>query len=206
MFGKALVMYIYAEMPIHPGSGTTLGVVDLPIQRERHTEFPMIQGSSLKGVMRNSAEDVGIDGEVEIGGDRGGKKAWIDIIFGEQDRVGGISITDARILAFPVRTLKGVFGWITCPLVLDRYKRDLGLAGIKVNWEIPVLSSDEEARVCEDSNLIDKHHIYIEELQLRCKKDKSVKEIAEQIAENLLRDGVHKNLKKKFKEDLIVVS
>ena len=132
-------MYIYAETPIHPGSGTVIsGAVDLPIQRERHTEFPIIHSSSLKGVLRNAAEVVGITGKVKIKeGEKEMEKEWVNIIFGEQDRIGGVSVTDAKILAFPVRTLKGVFGWITCPLVLDRYKRDLAIAGIKLTGAFP---------------------------------------------------------------------
>jgi len=207
MFEKALVMYIYAETPIHPGSGTVIsGVVDLPIQRERHTEFPMIQGSSLKGVLRNSAEYIGITGKVKVKeGAKEAEKEWIDVIFGEQDRMGGVSVTDARILAFPVRTLKGVFGWVTCPLVLDRYKRDLKLAGIEVDWEIPKPSSDEEAKVCKNSNLTE-NYVYIEDLQLKCSEDENVNKIAEQIAENLPKDDAYKEVKEKLKKDLVIVS
>ena len=40
---------------------------------------------------------------------------------------GALSLTDARILAFPVRSLKGVFAWVTCPAVLGRLNRDLKL-------------------------------------------------------------------------------
>src|SRR5437879_572508 len=31
---------IHALTSLHPGSGTALGTVDLPIQRERHTHWP----------------------------------------------------------------------------------------------------------------------------------------------------------------------
>ena len=193
MFEKALMMYIYAETPIHPGSGTTLGAVDLPIQRERHTEFPMIQGSSLKGVLRNSAENFNIDNNIR------------DSIFGKEDHIGGISITDARILAFPVRTLRGVFGWVTCPLVLDRYKRDLKLAGIEVDWEIPEPSSDEETKVCKNSNITE-NYVYIEDLQLKYSDDENVKKIAENIAKTLSENDVYKEIKDKLKKDLVIVS
>ena len=43
---------------------------------------------------------------------------------------GALSLTDARILAFPVRSLCGVFAWVTCRAVLDRLNRDLNLTGI----------------------------------------------------------------------------
>ncbi len=207
MFERALVMYIYTETPIHPGSGIALGAVDLPIQRERHTEFPMIQGSSLKGVMRNSARDVGITGKVKIKEEsKEVEKEWVDIIFGEEDRVGGISATDARILAFPVRTLKGVFGWVTCPLVLDRYKRDLGLVGIEVDWDIPKPANSEEAKVCKDSNLTEEEYVYIEDLQLKCSEDENINKIANGIAKGLPNNEAYKELKEKLKKDLVVVS
>src|SRR5205823_6002920 len=43
---------------------------------------------------------------------------------------GALSVTDARLAAFPVRSLKGVFAWVTCPTVLDRLARDADLAGL----------------------------------------------------------------------------
>ncbi len=37
--------------PVHVGAGNSVGAIDAPIMRERHTRFPMIPGSSLKGVL-----------------------------------------------------------------------------------------------------------------------------------------------------------
>jgi len=213
MFEKALIMYIYAETPIHPGSGATLGAIDLPIQRERHTEFPIIQGSSLKGVLRNAPKGakkgngIALNDKCENCPDEKGNEICniCKQIFGSPEGIGGISVTDARVLAFPVRTLKGVFGWITCPLVLNRYKRDLGLVGIEVNWKIPRLSSDGEAKVCKNSNLTE-NYVYIEDLQLKCSEDENVNKIAEQIAENLPKDDAYKEVKEKLKKDIVIVS
>jgi CRISPR-associated protein Cmr4 len=42
-----------------------------------------------------------------------------------------LGFTDARLLLFPVKSMKGVFAWITCPMVLERFKEDLGLCGIE---------------------------------------------------------------------------
>jgi len=39
---------------------------------------------------------------------------------------GALSVTDARVVAFPVRSMVGVFAWVTCPAVLERMSRDLG--------------------------------------------------------------------------------
>ena len=209
MFEKKLVMYIYAETPIHPGSGATIsGAVDLPVQRERHTEFPLIQGSSLKGVLRNSACWVEINEKCKQCDKKSETAEQCEIvrgIFGSPEGVGGISITDARILAFPVRTLKGVFGWVTCPLVLDRYKRDLHLAGIKVTWDIPKLTSYEEAKVCKNSNLAEEY-VYIEDLQLKCNEDENISKIAEEIIKALPDNDAYGKIKEKLKKDLVIIS
>lgn len=214
MFEKALIMYIYAETPIHAGSGATLGVVDLPIQRERHTGFPIIQGSSLKGVLRNSlkgVKDNALSNKCKICPIKENdivKEACriCGDIFGTEEGIGGVSITDAKILAFPVRTLKGVFGWITCPLVLSRYKRDLSLVkGGNINWNIPNLNS-EEAIISKDSNLKEDNYVYIEELQLKCVENEIVSTIAKEISEALPDDNIYKEIKEKLKKDLVIVS
>lgn len=122
-------LFIHALTGLHPGSGTALGVVDLPVQRERHTGWPVIPASSLKGVLRDALRRK-VDNE-----------AWI-ALFGPEterasDHAGALSFTDARILAFPVRSLRGVFAWVTCPAVLERFKRDLALAGV-AGWAGPL--------------------------------------------------------------------
>ena len=123
MSDSAAILYLHAITSLHPGSGTALGVVDLPIQRERHTNWPVVPGSSLKGVLREAMRP-----------QLGGNGQW-EAIFGPDTNnasahAGAATFTDARLLAFPVRSLKGVFAWITCKAVLDRYARDLALAGI----------------------------------------------------------------------------
>ena len=50
------VAVMYAVTPCHAGSGSALGVVDLPIQRERHTNWPVIQASGVKGAFRANFE------------------------------------------------------------------------------------------------------------------------------------------------------
>ncbi len=119
------LMWIHALTPLHPGSGTALGVVDLPVQRERHTRWPTIPGSSLKGVLRDAYR--------RGGNGQASDKASVEVIFGpETDQAdkhaGAVSVTDARLFAFPVRSLQGVFAWVTSPGVLYRFKSDLALA------------------------------------------------------------------------------
>jgi len=56
MFKEAIPLFIRAITPVHAGSGNDLGIVDLPIQREKHTGFPKIEGSTLKGSIRDFFE------------------------------------------------------------------------------------------------------------------------------------------------------
>ena len=44
---------------------------------------------------------------------------------------GALQFSEAKLLAFPIRSAKGSFAWITCPLMLQRAARDDVIAGIK---------------------------------------------------------------------------
>ncbi len=114
---KQKIMHIFSRTPIHVGAGNSVGAVDSPIQRERHTRIPIIPGSSLKGVLADMWNDENFKRT-----DKG------RMLFGNTDaedaRAGGLLIGEGRVLAFPVRSAKGAFAWITCPLALARYKRD----------------------------------------------------------------------------------
>ncbi len=118
------LLFLHALTGVHPGGGTALGVVDLPVQRERHTRWPMIAGSSLKGVLRDACRPKADDRTDDL-------DLWY-AAFGPEsgnasDFAGALAFTDARLLAFPVRSLRGVFAWVTCPAVLARFVRDARL-------------------------------------------------------------------------------
>jgi len=221
MFEKVLMMYIYAETPIHPGSGTVIsGVVDLPIQRERHTEFPIIQGSSLKGVLRNAPKgakkgsSIALNDKCENCPDKEGEEICniCKQIFGSPEGIGGISVTDARVLAFPVRTLKGVFGWITCPLVLGRYKRDLSFIKASPNWDLEQLNIEDKKAIIHSNSslkveLEGKKYIYIEDLQLEAEeRNDLLQSITSEIIEALPANNAYKDIREKLAKDLVIVS
>src|SRR6185503_12686922 len=48
---------IHAMSPLHPGTGQSVGAIDLPIARERPTGIPLIPGSSIKGALRARSRD-----------------------------------------------------------------------------------------------------------------------------------------------------
>ena len=115
-----MIMTLFARTPVHVGAGNSVGAVDAPIQRERHTRIPIIPGSSLKGVLADLFNDENHQRTAD------GK--WL---FGQDDQnkdaaAGALLIGEARVVAFPVRSAKGMFAWITCPLALRRFKRETG--------------------------------------------------------------------------------
>ncbi|MDW8344280.1 MAG: type III-B CRISPR module RAMP protein Cmr4 [Verrucomicrobiae bacterium] len=115
------LLTIYTRTPLHVGSGTSVEVVDLPIMRERITNFPVIPSTSLKGVLRQHCIDTqGPDIACRLFGNETGEKDKT------KQHAGCVIVTDARLLAFPVRSLAGCFAWLTCPLALQRFQRDSG--------------------------------------------------------------------------------
>lgn len=121
------ILALYAVTPCHAGCGASQGVVDLPIQRERHTQWPMIQASGMKGAMRAHFDR--FKGKITAGADQDQFDNLTDLIFGSEkaDHAGSLSVSDAKILAFPMRSNVAPFVWITCPAVLRRLNKDLRL-------------------------------------------------------------------------------
>ena len=132
MFEKNAALFLYAVSPVHMGAGQAIGVIDNPIQRERHTGHPCFAGSGIKGAVRH--------GFTAMGGD----KSLIDRLFGPAARstdlhAGALSFGDAQLLALPIRSLKGGYVYATCPQALSRGKRLLALTGIQAPWNIPTV-------------------------------------------------------------------
>lgn len=123
------IMTLFARTPVHVGSGNSVGAVDAPVMRERHTRIPIIPGSSLKGVLTLRWFN---DENMEPPDDNGKRKrrqgSEAEWLFGQesdnQAKAGSLLIGEGRVLAFPVRSAKNGFAWLTCPLVLNRFKRD----------------------------------------------------------------------------------
>ena len=188
------LLFLHAQTPMHPGSGTALGVVDLPVQRERHTQWPVIPGSALKGILRDACRE---KARAAYENDR--RKANEDdphltAVFGpgkvddSNSYAGALSVTDARILAFPVRSLKGVFAWVTSPAVLERLARDAGLAGIEsLTWNIGI--QENQALCTSDTALAVGDSIVLEEFDFSILKNATASSIAQWISANAVSDA-----------------
>ena len=131
MKNTASILGLYAVTPCHAGSGASVGVVDLPIQRERHTNWPVIQASGMKGALRAHFDR--FKNSIAVRPEDEAFNKITEIIFGSDtkdgDHAGSLSVGDVKILAFPMRSNIAPFVWITCPAVLKRLNRDLALTG-----------------------------------------------------------------------------
>jgi CRISPR-associated protein Cmr4 len=196
MFKKSKLFFIIAETPLHPGSGGDItGLVDLPIQRERHTNFPKIEASGLKGCIReafeNSSKQISLNSQqININ-----DKKIISLVFGPEDteeaHAGALAFTDARILLFPVKSLKGVFAWVTCPMVLERFRKDLGLAKI-IDHPLNVDFSTLINTLPEQTNISIKSKVVLEEFTFEVKENKETSKIAKYLA-NKFSQMIHTN-------------
>jgi len=129
------ILTLFTRTPLHVGAGASVGAIDQPIIRERHTGLPIIPGSSLKGVLADLWHTETLTTESEKGKPKTSRDLTKDItwLFGSDDdkaaSAGALSFGEARLLAFPIRSAKGSFAWITSPLLLARAARD-GVPGI----------------------------------------------------------------------------
>lgn len=160
---KRHLLTLYTRTPLHVGSGTSVDVVDLPIMRERITGFPVIPSTSLKGVLRQWTRDARRpdgsqllteeDGRTLFGEDR-----KLDELTGITAHAGCVQIMEAKLLAFPVRSLAGCFAWLTCPAALERFKRDTGR-----QFTVPTVDKD---RVVAGTELVVNGQVVLEEYAL----------------------------------------
>jgi len=213
------VLFLHAQTAVHPGTGQALGAVDLPVARERHTGWPLIPGSSLKGVLRaacrskvarsNGGDLEAADREArlaEVFGPslgRASKTAWR----------GSLGVSDARLLAFPVRSLRGVFAWVTCPGVLQRFTADLALCGLQAPvWPGgPPAVKEQEALAVPDSPLIHDGRLVFEDMVFTTLEDAGLQAelqtFAEWLAEVAIRrEEAFSGGRERLSTNLVVIS
>lgn len=213
MFKEKRVLFLIAETPIHAGSGSEVGIVDLPIQRERYTDFPKIESSGLKGSIREafeiSSKKIKLNNSKEVNIN---DKLAISIIFGpegEEAYAGAMTITDAKILLFPVKSLKGVFAWITCPLVLERFRKDLEIIGLD---SFKSYNFSELINTIPNTSNIDiSSKVILEEFTFQINKKEETKNIANWIADNILpqfdsQNDPYKFWREKMGKDIVILS
>ncbi len=208
MFKKEIcsILSFYAVSPIHAGSGASVATVDLPIQREKHTNYPIIQASGVKGAMRDHFRKFYEEQNNEEENDKPDQQKQqdkvINYIFGSdkqdkpdgankdediENKPGAISVSDAKILAFPMRSNVTPFVWVTCPTVLERFNRDLKYIGINsgLEFDFDLVKKDGAAALIGD-NFSSGDKIILED---------ALVEIMKKAEENLNVKFIEKNFK-----------
>jgi len=203
MFKEASLMFIYTETSLHAGSGTSLGVIDLPIQREKYTDYPVLQASGIKGAVRDWIETNNKNEEQKI-----------SLIFGP-DTIGGggeaftgaATFTDGRLLLFPVRSMKCVFAYTTSCFALNRLKRDLKMCKVAdVTWNIPEEPEGDQVLGIKESDVCGDGKVLLEEYAFDFKENEDVKTIAKWLSENAFPNSTEYQFwKEKIKTDLLIL-
>ena len=129
MTTQTALLLLTSETPLHAGAGQSVDGIDLPIQREVHTDWPCVFGSAVKGALRAHAEQRMAAKPMAVtdlfGPDHGGAQER------DTSHAGALLVGDATLLALPVRSLQSSFKWVTCPQAITRFARTaerLGLA------------------------------------------------------------------------------
>ncbi|MEP7288876.1 MAG: type III-B CRISPR module RAMP protein Cmr4 [Chloroflexota bacterium] len=193
---KTGLLFFYTESPMHAGTGSGLSAIDLPIQRERSTQYPNIHGSGVKGALRSQC--AAPSGEIEA-------------IFGPEttnkgtEYAGAISLGEARIVLFPVRSLVGVFAYVTCPHVISRLARDAKVTDPKVKFSITV-ADEKSSLVTTNSAITINNAVVLDEFSFDAKPSKEVDALAKWLVDNALPDTTdYQYWQDKLKDSLIVL-
>jgi CRISPR-associated protein Cmr4 len=177
MENNTRMYWLQTITPLHVGAGKGVGFIDMPIMREKVTDWPLVPGSAAKGVLRDHFSQNGNDEQ----------KNLINIAFGKQviddsSNAGSLILTDAHIVCLPVRSLYGTFAYVASPLVLERLKRDLGAAGY---GDLPSTCNParNEVLVANESKIVGEGRVFFEDLDFKAKDDENAREWAKKLAE-----------------------
>lgn len=184
-------LFIHAISPLHAGVGQGIGVIDLPIAREKATNLPYLPGSSLKGVMRSLFPE-----------NRRNQ------LFGPETKdaseyASPIQFSDQLLLLFPVRSLSGTFAYVTCPWVLQRLVRDLKAVGLTNLPSLPPVPQEDRILLPRQSLLSwsqgGASKVFFEDLDFTAQEEDKVEKLAGWLAENLFTDETDRqSLKERF--------
>ena len=196
MFEASKIMFIYCVSPVHMGAGQAIGVIDNPIQRERHTNHPNMAGSGLKGALRHHLEAAW------------GDKPLVARLFGPEtdasDFAGAVSFGDAQLVAFPVRSLRQAFVYAVSPVGLARLKRLAEIGGAKVEWTVPEPVPD--GALVADDRVLNDARLVLEAFEFAAEKPPEIRSIAKWLARNALpADDANAYFRGKIEKDLVLL-
>jgi CRISPR-associated protein Cmr4 len=210
MYQTSQPLFLCCETPLHAGSGNDMGLIDMPIQRESNTGFPKVESSSLKGSLRQAFESssnrdaesihrvFGFDAD---GLDGKELKAKLE----NTQYAGCLALTDARILLVPVKSPKGVYTWVSCPRVINRFVRDINqLAGMSNYFSFSSISPNT---ISDKSELVKDKSVQLENFEFSgIQPNAQVAELAEKLALILYPSDHETYWAEHLKQYLVVLS
>ena len=130
------ILCFFTRTPLHVSDDIKPGTTDRPLLREKHTGLPIVPGATLQAAFADTWSDPAASG-------RGEEATWL---FGPASNAvsssGVLQFSDATLLAFPVRSARGGFAWITSLQSLQRAARD-GMLALSLLPEDPL--ADDQA-------------------------------------------------------------
>lgn len=174
---------VHAMSPLHAGTGQSVGAIDLPIAREKPTGVPLLPGSSLKGALRAlSQKDPQITRDV----------------FGPEtaqssEHAGSVQFSDVHLLLLPVRSVRGIFAWVTSTYLLRRFSRNAREAGIDLG-QLPASPAMNGCKVLSETLSIpagNSRKVVFEDLDFLVENGGSTElaAVAEKLGKMLFPDG-----------------
>jgi CRISPR-associated protein Cmr4 len=178
------IYWLHTLSPTHAGIGRGVGYIDLPIDRDGVTGWPIIRGSGFKGVWadhhRATADarrnDPTLRAAFGVAGDDNNSNA------------GALIPTDAKLVCLPVRSFRGTFAWAASPLCLQMLRRTLSLAGLTGVPAAPASLDEGKAHHTTTSVLAEGNSIYLEDLDFAAQRCDTATAWATLIAENVFAD------------------
>jgi CRISPR-associated protein Cmr4 len=192
MFAAAECLFLYLESSLRVGSGEPRKEVDLPLQREAATGYPLLPASSLKGVLRSVARTqqapvelfrlLGSEPEAEAEAAGAGQAQPL--------QPSSVVVSDGLPLLFPVRSLCGLFAWATSLEIVSRFQRELTAYGVTLPAlpQLPALGP-ESAGVAPESPLVGaRKTLVLEELSFMAQASPEVAALGSWLADHAFPD------------------
>jgi CRISPR-associated protein Cmr4 len=181
------IYWLHTLTPTHAGVGRGVGYIDLPIDRDVVTNWPLVRGSAFKGVWADhyKATDKNRREDTPEGRQLRAAFGVSSDIADNASNSGSLIPTDARLVCLPVRSFRGTFAWCTSSLALQLLRRTLELAGL-IGLPNVAAGPDEQKAFTPDgagaTALAEMGRVYLEDLDFSAVGNAEARKWAEKIA------------------------